>query len=339
LTVDPRFFAHSGPESLTAVAAAAGASPTDTAPRMFSGIASLAAAEADSISFCESRRHREALRATRAGAVLLPAALLLDLPATAIGLVTPQPALGFAAVGRLFHPPAAPHPGHHLTAVIAPDAAIAEGCEIGAYVVIGAGAVLGASCVLHPHAVVGPGVMLGAGCVLHPHSSISHAIAGDRVVLHPGARVGQEGFGLVPTATGFETMPQLGRVLLGEGVEVGANACIDRGALGDTVIGPGTRIDNLVQVGHGVATGRGCVLVSQAGIAGSTSLGDRVVIAAQAGLLGHLRVGDGARVGAQAGVIEDVPAKQDVIGSPAWPSRETWRAVSRLRELARGKAG
>jgi len=339
LTIDPRFFGQAEPLSLAAIAAVAGASPTDPTPRLFAGIAALTTADAAHVSFCESRRHRETLRSTRAGAVLLPAALLGDLPDGVVGLVTPQPALGFAAVGRLFYPPVQTVPGCHPTAVIAPGAVIGEGSEIGAYVVVGANAVVGAGCILHPHAVVGPAVVLGAACILHPHASVSHAILGDRVVLHPGSRVGQEGFGLVPTATGFETMPQLGRVLLGDGVEVGANACIDRGALGDTVIGPGTRIDNLVQVAHGVTTGRGCVLVAMSGIAGSTVLGDRVVIAAQAGLNGHIRVGDGARIGAQSGVVNDVPAGEDVIGSPAWPSRETWRAISRLRELARGKAG
>jgi UDP-3-O-[3-hydroxymyristoyl] glucosamine N-acyltransferase len=159
------------------------------------------------------------------------------------------------------------------------------------------------------------------------------------VVLHPGARIGQEGFGFVPTPEGrFETAPQLGRVILGDLVEVGANSCIDRGAQDDTVIGPGTRIDNLVQVGHNVRTGRGCILVAQSGISGSTRLGDFVTLAAQAGLTGHIEIGSKARIGAQAGVINDVAPGTDVLGSPAWPVRETWRAIAALRKLAQPAA-
>jgi UDP-3-O-[3-hydroxymyristoyl] glucosamine N-acyltransferase len=188
--------------------------------------------------------------------------------------------------------------------------------------------------------VVGPGVEVGDGCRLHSHSSVSHALLGRGVVLHPGARVGQEGFGFVPTPEGrFETMPQLGRVVLEDGVEIGANACVDRGAQGDTVLGPGTRLDNLVMVGHNVRTGRGCILVAQSGVSGSTALGDFVTIAAQAGLTGHLRIGSKARIGAQAGVMNDVPAGTDVVGSPSMPARHAWRAFAHLRKIGRGERG
>jgi len=248
--------------------------------------------------------------------------------------------LGFARVAALFHPKPAPKPGIHPTAVVGDGATVGEGTEIGACAVVGENARIGRNCVLHPHAVVGPGVELGDECRLHAHSSVSHALLGRGVVLHPGARVGQEGFGFVPDASGrFETMPQLGLVVLGDGVEIGANACVDRGAQGDTVLGPGTRLDNLVMVGHNVRTGRGCVLVSQCGVSGSTILGDFVTLAAQAGLVGHINVGTKARVGAQAGVINDVPAGTDVLGSPAWPVRQTWRAIAHLRRIAQGGGG
>ena len=157
------------------------------------------------------------------------------------------------------------------------------------------------------------------------------------MVLHPGARVGQEGFGFVPTSDGrFETIPQLGRVLLGDEVEIGANSCVDRGSQGDTVLGPGSRLDNLVQIGHNVRAGRGCIFVAQSGISGSTTLEDYVIIAAQGGVTGHVRLGARARVGAQAGVINDVPAGMDVMGSPAMPVRDFWRAIARLKKLGRG---
>jgi UDP-3-O-[3-hydroxymyristoyl] glucosamine N-acyltransferase len=261
-------------------------------------------------------------------------------PQGAVALVAPQPYLGFARVAALLHPAPQPVPGIHPTAVVAPDAVIGEGTEIGPYAVIGSGARIGAECIIHAHVTVGPSVEIGDGCRLHTHCSVSHAILGRSVVLHPGARIGQEGFGFAPTPDGrFETMPQLGRVLLDDFVEVGANSCVDRGSQGDTVLGPGTRLDNLVQIGHNVRTGRGCVVVGQAGISGSTTLEDFVTIAARAGLTGHLRIGTQARIGAQAGVMNDVPAKTDVIGSPSMPVREFWRAMAKLKKLGAGREG
>jgi UDP-3-O-[3-hydroxymyristoyl] glucosamine N-acyltransferase len=261
-------------------------------------------------------------------------------PEGTIAILADQPYLGFGRVARLFHPPPGPRPGIHPTAGVDGDAMLGEGVEVGPYAVIGAAARIGAGCVIGAHVVVGPGVEIGEGSRLHPHCSVSHAILGREVVLHPGARIGQEGFGFAATPDGrFETMPQLGRVILGDAVEVGANACVDRGSQGDTVLGPGTRLDNLVQIGHNVRAGRGCILVAQVGISGSTALDDWVQVAAQAGLAGHLRVGAKARIGAQAGVMNDVPAGTDVVGSPAWPAREFWRALSRLRKLGGARVG
>jgi UDP-3-O-[3-hydroxymyristoyl] glucosamine N-acyltransferase len=340
MAADPRFFADAGPQDLAAIAAAADAALPEGADGAlcFTGIGPLSGAGPTEVSFLDNRRYRDALRATRAGAVILPPAFLADVPAGCIALPSAQAYLGFIRVARLFHPPPAPQPGIHPSAVVAPDAVVGEGTEIGPCAVIGAGARIGPGCIIGAHAVIGPGVEIGEGCRLHPHCTVSHAILGRFVVLHPGARIGQEGFGFVPTPDGrFETAPQLGRVILGDAVEVGANSCIDRGAQDDTVIGPGTRLDNLIQVGHNVRTGRGCVLVAQSGISGSTVLGDYVTVAAQAGLTGHLQIGTKARIGAQAGVMNDVPAGSDVLGSPAWPARETWRAIAALKRLASGK--
>jgi UDP-3-O-[3-hydroxymyristoyl] glucosamine N-acyltransferase len=178
-------------------------------------------------------------------------------------------------------------------------------------------------------------VVLGRDCRIGAGAVLSHCIAGDRVVLHPGAKVGQEGFGFAEGPGGFVTVPQLGRVLIGDDVEIGANSTIDRGSAADTVVASGTRMDNLVQIGHNVRLGRCCVVVAQSGISGSTTLGDGVVVAAQAGVTGHLRIGRQARIGAQAGVMEDVPARTDVLGSPARPAREFWRAVATLYRAAR----
>lgn len=341
---DPRFFPPHGPFGLGTIAEAAGARFTGEAGRLFTGVAPVADAGPGDVAYVEGRRHLPALRTTRAGAVLVAPGSEAEVPAGCVALVCEAPQLGFARVAALFHPRPAPVPGIHPAAAIAPDATVGAGCEIGPGAVIGARAEIGPGCIIGPHAVVGPGCALGAGSILRAHASMLHCLAGAAVVLHEGARVGNEGFGFVTTRAGQHvTVPQLGRVILGDGVEIGANSCVDRGAGGDTVLGPGTRLDNLVQVGHNVRTGRGCVIVAQVGIAGSAELGDFVVIAGQAGIAGHLTLGDGARVGAQAGVTASVPAGTDVVGSPAWPAKEFMRAIMWLRRQAapkgNGKSG
>jgi UDP-3-O-[3-hydroxymyristoyl] glucosamine N-acyltransferase len=337
VSAERRFFRPAGPQTLAAVAAAAGGRFDGDGGRIFAGVAPLQAAGPDDVSFLDNRRYLDALRSSRAGAVVIAPAMAAEVPDGSAAIVTDAPYLGFARVAALFFPPPPPVPGVHPTAVLAPDAVIGEGTEIGPYVVVGAGARIGRSCLLQAHVVVGPGVEIGDRCRLHSHSSVTHSVLGAGVVLHPGARVGQEGFGFAPTPDGrYETMPQLGCVVLGDGVEIGANACVDRGSQGDTVLGPGTRLDNLVQIGHNVRAGRGCIVVSQAGISGSSTLGSYVTLAAQAGIAGHLQVGDRVRIGGQAGVMNDVPAGIDVIGSPAWPAREFWRALAAFRKLAGG---
>lgn len=335
---DPRFFPARGPFSLAEIAAAAGARLDGEGSRRLTGVAPLALAGPDDVAYLEGRRHAGALAGTRAGAVLVAEEHAAAVPAGCVALLTPTPQLAFARVAALFHPHPPAVPGIHPTAAVAPDAVIAEGCEIGPFAVIGPRADLGPGCIIGPHAMVGAGCVVGPGCILRAHASMEHCLAGAGVVLHQGARVGNEGFGFVTTKAGEHvTVPQLGRVILGDGVEIGANSCVDRGAGGDTILGPGTRLDNLVQIGHNVRTGRGCVIVAQVGIAGSVELGNFVVIAGQAGLAGHITLGDGARVGAQAGVSQDVPAGTDVVGSPAWPAREFIRAMTWLRRQAAPK--
>ena len=210
--------------------------------------------------------------------------------------------------------------------------------EVGPFAVVGARAEIGPACRIGPGAVIGEGVQIGPHCRVGAQASISHAILGARVYVYPGARIGQEGFGFAVGPAGFVTVPQLGRVLLEDDVEVGANSTIDRGSTQDTVIGAGSRLDNLVQIGHNVRLGRCCIVVSQAGISGSTVLEDFVVVAAQAGLVGHLRIGAKARIGAQAGVMRDVAAGADVLGAPAIPVREFFRQVATLRKLSMRRA-
>jgi UDP-3-O-[3-hydroxymyristoyl] glucosamine N-acyltransferase len=336
-TGDPRFFARTGPHALGRVAEAAGgtvgAADEAARDRPLVGVAPLQTAGPDQVSFLDNRRYAPALEATRAGAVIVHPDLAARVPAGTIAIVTAEPYVGWARVAALFHPPPPVAAGIHPSAVVDPSA------EIGPLSVVGAGAVIGPRCRIGPLAVIGAGVVLGADCRIGPHASVSHALLGDRVYIYPGARIGQDGFGFATTRQGFVTVPQLGRVLLEDDVEVGANSTVDRGSAQDTVIGAGSRLDNLVQIGHNVRLGRCCVIVAQAGISGSTVLDDFVQVGGQGGLTGHLRIGRGARIGAQAGVMADVPAGADVVGSPAEPVRDFFRAVAALRRLARKRAG
>jgi UDP-3-O-[3-hydroxymyristoyl] glucosamine N-acyltransferase len=306
--------------------------------RLFAGVAPLHLAGADDVAFMEGRRNLPALKSSKAGAVVIEPAFVAQAPPGCVVLEAAAPQAGFIRVAGLFHPARQPKPGIHPSAVIAADAIIGQDCEIGAFVFIGAGAEIGAGCILENHVSIGAGCKLGAHGRIHAHANMEYCLAGDHVVLHPGARIGNEGFGFITTAEGKHvTMPQLGRVIIGDGAEIGAGSCIDRGAGGDTVIGPGARIDNLVQIGHNVTIGRGAVIVAQVGISGSANIGDYAIIAGQAGVAGHLSIGAKARVGAQAGVMNDVPAGTDVVGSPAWPAKETLRAFARLRRMAATK--
>jgi UDP-3-O-[3-hydroxymyristoyl] glucosamine N-acyltransferase len=203
--------------------------------------------------------------------------------------------------------------------------------------VIEAGAEIGTSCRIGPCAVIGSGVIVGRDCRIGAHASLSHALLGARVYVYPGARIGQEGFGFASTTDGFLSVPQLGRVILEDDVEVGANSTIDRGSSRDTLIGAGSRLDNLVQIGHNVILGRCCVIVAQVGISGSTVLEDFVRVGGQAAMAGHLRIGQGAEIGAQAGVISDVDAGAKMLGSPAQAKRDFFRQIAMLKRMVKGK--
>ncbi|HVM81704.1 MAG TPA: UDP-3-O-(3-hydroxymyristoyl)glucosamine N-acyltransferase [Stellaceae bacterium] len=338
---DPRFFRVAGPLSLRALAERTGAKLDAAADpeRLMRDVAPLETAGADDLTFLDNKKYLPAFEATRAGAAFVAPALAERAPMGLALLLTETPYRAYAVAAQAFYPEPRPQPQVHAAALIDPSARIGEDALIGPFAVIEAGAEIGRRCRIGACSVICRGSVLGDDVRIGANVTVSHAIIGARVTLYPGVRIGQDGFGFAPDPKGAVKVPQLGRVIIEDDVEIGANCTIDRGAGPDTVIGAGTMIDNLVQIGHNVRIGRGCILVSQVGISGSTKLGDRVMIGGQGGLIGHLTIGAGARIGAQSGVMEDVPPGATVVGSPAVPQQQFFRQVASLRRLAQRRGG
>lgn len=331
LAGDIRFFRREGPRTLAAVADAGGG---DAPPRrlMLAGIAPLAIATPEDVSFClNNRKFLPALAATRAAAVIVHPDMQTHVPAATVAILAQDPLVAWSKVAALFHPVAPVSPGIHPSAVVAASAKIDPTTEIGPLAVIGENVIIGPRGRIGAMVVIGDGVEIGRDVRIGPHASLSHSLIGDRVYLYAGVRIGQEGFGFAITPEGFQTVPQLGRVLIEDDVEIGANSTVDRGTLEDTIIGAGTRIDNLVQIAHNVRIGKACVIVAQVGISGSSVLEDQVVLAGQAGIAGHLRIGTGSRIGAKSGVMADVPPRSELAGAPAQPAKMFFKEVATVR--------
>jgi len=331
---NPRFFRRSGPYPLAVVASTA-RGVADEIELLLEGVAPLQTAGPKDVSFLDNRRYASALDRTLAGAVIVHPDMAARVPSTAVTIATSEPYAAWARVAALFYPVPPPSPGIHPSAIVADGALVDPSAEVGPLSVIEARAEIGPRCRIGPGAVIGSGVIVGQDCRIGAHVSLSHALLGARVYVYPGARIGQEGFGFASTKDGFLSIPQLGRVILGDDVEVGANTTIDRGSSQDTVIGAGSRLDNLVQIGHNVVLGRCCVIVAQVGISGSTVLEDFVRVGGQAGLAGHLRIGHGAEIGAQAGLMSDVDPGAKVLGSPAQPKQDFLRQIATLMRMAK----
>lgn len=330
---DTRFFCRHGPFPLTIVVAEARGFAPDQ-ELLLDGVAPLQTAGPTEVSFLSNRRYVCELERTHAGAVIVHPDLQERVPASTIAIKSSDPYASWARVAALFYPLPPVRPGIHPSAVVAKDAQIHPSSEIGPLCVIESGASIGPRCRIGPCAIIGNGVVIGQDTRIGAHASISHALIGTRVYIYPGARIGQEGFGFAVSEEGFLTVPQFGRVIIQDDVEIGANTTIDRGSARDTVIGAGSRLDNLVQIGHNVVLGRCCVIVAQVGISGSTTLEDYVQVGGQAAMAGHLHVGRGARIGAQAGVISDVAAGATLLGSPAQSKNDFLRQVASLKRIA-----
>ena len=311
--------------------------PTD---KRVVGVAPLDLAGQRDLAFFENRRYLQMLRETRAGLILIAPAQARSAPTGSALLLNPHPMHALAAIMAKLYPnalrPGAPsgEAGVSKSASIHPSARLEPGVVIDAFAVIGPRAEIGAGTIIGPHAVIGPDVRIGRNGSIGAGVSVLAALIGDRVILHPGARIGQDGFGFAMGPKGHKKAPQIGRVIIQDDVEIGANTAIDRGANRDTIVGEGTKIDNLVQIGHNVVIGRHCVIVAQAGIAGSTVFEDFVALGGQAGVAGHLRIGMGAQIAAASGVMRDIPAGEQWLGAPAVPAREAFRMHATLKKLS-----
>lgn len=336
---DARFFRPSGPFPLSYIADRIGAEPPapEAGSILIYDIGALETAQRGELSlFCDARYVR-AVAETRASVVVTSQELAQHVPDGRCLLFTAEPRLAFARAGHLLYPPAPLVPGLAASAQIHPTAVIGAGSQIDAGAVIGQDAKLGERCHVGCHAVLGRGVVVGDDCRIGANTAISNALIGARVEISSCVTIGGQGFGFVPEARGLLRMLQIGRVIIEDDVEIGANCAIDRGAVDDTVIGAGTVIDNLVQIGHNVRLGRNCVLSGQVGIAGSTVLGDGVMVGGQAAVSDHLTIGAGARIAGKSGVMRDVEPGGKVGGYPAVPLRQWHRQTAGLLSLFTAK--
>jgi len=340
----PGFFERAGPFSLRAIGEAAEASATGHAGDgiQIADVRPLDAAGKGDISFLDNPKYLPLFATTGAGACLVAEKFAGHTPAGTVCLITPEPYRSFAKVLALFYPEAAA-PKAALEAAaggsssIHPSARLEAGVSVEAGAVIGKEAEIGRGTTIAAGSVIGYRVRIGRDCFIGPNATLTHSLVGNRVTVHAGAAIGQDGFGFAMGKAGHLKVPQIGRVIIQDDVEIGANTTIDRGALRDTIIGEGTKIDNLVQIGHNVVIGRHCIIVAQTGISGSSELGDFVALGGQVGVVGHVKIGAGAQIAASSNVHGNVPPGVRWGGTPAKPTRLWFRELTLLRKLAERK--
>lgn len=339
----PTFFKSPQPTTLADLATLTGAQLADASVggRMLTGTAALDRAGPIHLTFCEQKKYTDQLARTHAGACLVNELMEPSVPPHVAVLRVANPYRAFIAAMRQLYPdtlrPASSFDNNqiaasavvHATAWLEEDVVVDPLAVIGPDVEIGSGTVIGAG------AVIGAGVRIGRDCSIGASSTVLCALIGNEVIVHPGCRIGQDGFGYMPGAKGHLKIPQTGRVIIQNAVEIGAGTTVDRGALNDTVIGEGSKIDNLVQIGHNVIIGRNCIVVSQSGIAGSSILGDGVVLGARIGVSDHATIGDGAQIAARSSVVGEVPAGAKWGGSPAKPIKQFFRELFEVERLGR----
>jgi len=330
------FYERAGPYTLAALTVHLGLETVPSGDILIEDVKALADAGPTDVTFFNNIKYLDELTATRAGACLVAREYADKLPATTVPLIVPQPYEAFAAILFKFYPDSdRPLTTRAGEPEISPSAVIEDDVVIEPSVIIGPEAQIGRGTRLAAGAVIGYRCTIGRNCYIGPRVSVGHALIGDNVTIHAGASIGQDGFGFAMGPTGHKRVPQIGRVIIQDDVDIGANSTIDRGALNDTTIGQGTKIDNLVQIAHNVTIGRHCVIAAMAGVAGSSELGEFVVMGGKAAVSGHLKIGAGAQLAGASSAIANIPAGARVGGTPARPYRQWAREQTVLRRLVK----
>ena len=339
---DPRFYKVEGPFDTEQLAQISGSTIRGKNKKgaQFIDIEPLSSALDCHVSFIDNPKYIKEFLNTKAGAILVSPSLTSKAPSNATLLVMEKPYLGYAKLTQAFYP-LYPMP----IGLIESGATVHSLTKIGKNVNIENGAIIcqnasiGAETFIGANSYIGQGVEIGANCYIAPNVTITHSIIGNKNIIHPGARIGQDGFGFSPGSQSHTKINQLGRVIIGDQVEIGANTTVDRGAGPDTIIGNGTKIDNLVHIAHNVQIGEGCFITAQNGFAGSAKVGNFVSFGGQAGVTGHITIGDRAQVSGKSGVTKDVAPGATVAGLPAQSAREYWNAIAMIRKLVGAKRG
>ena len=337
---DNRFFENKGPFSLKQISEICDAELGDLskAEVMIKDLGTFTSAGEGEICFFYDKKQKEKAPEIKATACITTSELLPFIPEGVIKLVSVNPKLSFLKLNMAMYAEKKPVPEIKPTAVISRSAVIGENCFIGDNVVLEDDVKIGSNCILEAGCVISRGCVIGDNCRIGVNAHVSHCLMGNDCYIYSGARIGWDGFGFMFVEGRHQKIPQLGRVIIGNDVEIGANTCIDRGALDDTVIGDGCRIDNLVQVAHNIKLGCGCILVSQTGIAGSCTFGDYVVCGGQSGFADHLNIGSGAQIAAQSGVMRDIEPRAVMMGTPAVPFKDFMRQSAFLIKAGKAKA-
>ncbi len=336
---DSRFFTNYGAFTIADIIEWSGCSgedfSADILQRKIKDVAPLDRATAEHISFFDNAKYLEQFISSKAGACFVKPKYANKAPEHMIALISDDPYRCYALTAQKFYPRKSPTTTIAPSAIIAETARIDDSCRIEAGVVIEDNVVIGPNSIICANSVIHAGVTIGDNCQIGACSTISHALIGNRVIMHRGVHIGQDGFGFALGRSGHIKVPQLGRVIIEDDVEIGSGTCIDRGTGPDTIIGAGSKIDNLVQIGHNVQIGRGAIIVAQVGIAGSSRIGDGAALGGQVGVAGHIKIGAGAKIAAQSGLMDDVPAGANMGGSPAVPIKDWHRQTIAIAKLAK----